>query len=90
MFSTSEQISRAMWALCEAHVTALTNYVNAAIEAGVHAADVNADAVRTALASNTVLARQWLGPSQVHAWAIAPRTIESNTTLGQAALQLEQ
>jgi hypothetical protein len=78
MFSTSEQISRAMWALCEAHVSALTNFVNAAIEAGVNAAEVNADAVRSALASNTVLARQWLSCT------------ESNTTLGQAALQLEQ
>lgn len=78
MFSTSEQISRAMWALCEAHVSALTGLVNAAIEAGVNAAEANLDAVRGALASNTVLARQWLSCN------------ESNSTLGQAALQLEQ
>jgi hypothetical protein len=78
MFSTSEQLSRAMWALCEAHVSALTSFVNAAIEAGVNVAEGNADAVRGALASNTVLARQWLSCT------------ESNTTPGHTGLQLEQ
>ncbi len=78
MFSTSEHLSSAMWALCEAQVSALTQFVNAAIEAGVHAAEGNADAVRGTLASNTVLARQWLSCT------------ESNTTPGPTGLQLEQ
>jgi hypothetical protein len=78
MFSTSEQLSRALWALCEANVSALTQCVNAAVEAGVNAAEVHADAVRGALASNTVLARQWLSCT------------ESNTTPGLTGLQLEQ
>jgi hypothetical protein len=78
MFSTSEHLSRALWALCEAHVSALTQFANAAVEAGVNAAEVNADAVRGALASNTVLARQWLSCT------------ESNTNPGHTGLQLEQ
>ncbi len=77
MFSTSEYINRALWALCEAHVSALTQVVNAAVEAGVNAAEVNADAMRGALASNTVLTRQWLS------------RFESNPTLGFTALSPE-
>ena len=78
MFSTSEHISCALWALYQAHVSALTSVVDAAIEAGVRAAESNADAVRTAHASTTVLARQWLAGT------------ESNTTPGHTGLQLEQ
>ena len=77
MFSTSEQTSRAMWALCEAHLSVLTGYVNAGVEVGLNAAEVNADVVRSALAWNTVLARQWLSCT------------ESNTNPGRTGLQLE-
>ncbi len=90
MFSTSEQLTRATWVLCEAQLAALTSYVNATLDAGMHAVDVQSDAVRTALASNTVLARQWLGASHCTAWA-APSVLSPNHTYpGRTGLQLEQ
>ncbi len=90
MFSTSEQLTRALWALCEAQVSALTQYANAAIEAGVNAAEVNVDAALGALASNTVLTRQWLGTDNLPLWPAVPRAPESQSTLGHTGLQLEQ
>jgi hypothetical protein len=90
MFSTSEQMTRATWALCEAQMAALTSYVNAAVDAGMHTAEVQADAVRTALASNTVLARQWLDGGQLTPWAVPARVPLPYIHQGQTGLQLEQ
>lgn len=90
MFSTSEQLTRATRVLCEAQMAALTSYVNATLDAGMHAVDVQSDAVRTALASNTVLARQWLGADQFNPWAIPACLSPNHTQPGLTGLQLEQ
>lgn len=87
MFSTTEQISRATWALCEAQLSALTHYMHAAVEAGVNAAEVHADAVRTSLASGTVVTRHWLDAGQAHAWLAPARQFQ---LVGQCALAAAQ
>jgi hypothetical protein len=74
MFSTSEHLSRATWSLCEAQLSALTSFFHAATEAGVRAAEVQSDTVRTALASNTVVTRQWLGSDDALPWGPAVPT----------------
>jgi hypothetical protein len=76
MFSTTEQISRATWALCEAQLSALMHYMHAAVEAGVNAAEVQADAVRTSLASGTVMSRHWFDVGQASAWLAPARQFE--------------
>ncbi len=59
MLSTSEEFTHTMWALYAAQATALGQFADAAVEAGLHAAEASADAVRSAQAFNIVLARQW-------------------------------
>jgi hypothetical protein len=59
MFSTSEQFSRAARDLFDTELAALTNFIHATLDVGVHAVELNVDTVKSALASGTVLTRQW-------------------------------
>lgn len=59
MLSTSEEFIHTMWSLYAAQVSALNQFANAAVEAGMHAAEAGADAMRGARATTIVLARQW-------------------------------
>lgn len=69
MFSTSEHFSRAARALFDVQAALYTSMVQALMDDGVNAAEHQADAIRTALATSTVVSRQWLAAGR--AWAPA-------------------
>jgi hypothetical protein len=71
MFSTSEQFLQAARDLFDAQVGLLTNVTDAILDAGVNAAELNADAVKTLMATTTVASRQWFNSTGASEW-LAP------------------
>ena len=63
IFSPSNQFAQATGAIIDKHTAFYTNSVNALFDAGMDAAQHQADAMRTYLASATVAMRHWLGAS---------------------------
>ena len=58
MFSTSQQFSQTAKAMIEAQLGAFTRLAQTAFDAGVCAADLNVDTIKTALAAQTVASNQ--------------------------------
>lgn len=61
IFSPTNQFAQATGAIIDTNTAFYTNSVNALFDAGMDAAQHQADAMRTYLASATVAMRQWLG-----------------------------
>jgi hypothetical protein len=88
MFSTTEHISRATRDLFDTQAAFYTASVHATMDAGMAAAELNADALKSLLASTIVATRQWLTGDSPYNWLTpalqqaawrAPRAIESGT-----------
>ncbi|NHZ78063.1 hypothetical protein F2P44_01955 [Massilia sp. CCM 8695] len=59
MFSSSDLLFRSMRELFDTQAGMYQRSVHAAMDAGVSAAEVNVDSIRTLLATATVATRQW-------------------------------
>ena len=69
MFSTTEHLSHTTGSLLAAQSTLFTQLLNAMIDAGMNAAENNADTMRTVLAKSTVAGREWYCAGN-HDWLV--------------------
>lgn len=68
MFSNYEHFLQATRNLFDAQVAFATNVVHAVLDAGVNAAELNVEAIKSLLATATVATRQWLVAGAVDDW----------------------
>lgn len=68
MLPMTEQLSRAARALAEAQVSSVTAFAQVALDSGAGAAELNMDALKTALAASTVTLRQLMTAKDTQEW----------------------
>ncbi|MES3025348.1 MAG: hypothetical protein V4857_27550 [Pseudomonadota bacterium] len=86
MFSTYEQLLQASRDLFDAQMALFTDSVNALMDAGVNAAELQAEAVKTLMATATVATRQWFITNKTNDWLTPVAHLVNDGQLELAAL----